>query len=89
MPRHRWPEGLAEELLVGQAMPRADGEPSVETLWDAQHGDRRTELVCIGRELDHEAASAQMEACLLTAKEMAAGEEGWLALPDPFAPPFE
>ena len=62
--------------------------PSV--LWDArQHGDRRTELVCIGRELDHEAARAQLEGCLLTTEEMAAGQEGWLALADPFAPRWE
>ena len=52
-------------------------------------GDRRTELVCIGRELDSEAASAQLEACLLTAEEMDAGRESWLALADPFAPPWE
>ena len=42
--------------------------------WDAKHGDRRTELVCIGRELDDEAARALLEACLLTDEEMACGE---------------
>jgi hypothetical protein len=53
-------------------------------LWDAAHGDRRTELVCIGRELDHEAARAQLAACLLTPEEMAMGQESWFALADPF-----
>jgi hypothetical protein len=44
-----------------------------------------TELVCIGRELDHAAAAAMLDGCLLTAEEMAAGEESWLSLVDPFA----
>ena len=60
--------------------------PSKFRTWDAQHGDR-TELVCIGRVLDHEAASAQLESCLLTTEEMAAGQRSWLALPNPFADP--
>ena len=70
IPRQQWPDGLAEDI---------------QDAWDVQHGDRRTELVCIGRELDSEAANAQLEACLLTAEEMAAGEESWRALTDPFA----
>ena len=65
----------------------ADAVPAEQMLWCTQHGDRRTELVCIGRELDHEMASAQLEACLLTPEEMATGQEGWLALADPFVPP--
>ena len=77
VPRKLWPAGLAEDF---------------QGTWDVQHGDRRTELVCIGRALDHEAASAQLEACLITTEEMAAGEKSWLALsdpwPDPFANPF-
>ena len=39
--------------------------------------------MCIGQELDHAAATAALDACLLTKKEMAAGEEGWAALTDP------
>ena len=57
-------------------------------MWDAQHGDRRTELVCIGRALDHEAATAQLESCLLTSEEMAAGQRSWLALPNPYEAPI-
>jgi hypothetical protein len=51
------------------------------------HGDRRSEMLCIGKfadEIIREAARAQMEACLLTEEEMAGGEKSWLALPDPF-----
>ena len=40
--------------------------------WDVQFGDRRPELVCIGRALDHDAARAQLDECLLTAEEMEA-----------------
>ena len=83
IPRQQWPEGLAEELQKAQN-PTAPDAASFST-WDVQHGDRRTELVCIGRELDSEAANAQLEACLLTTEEMAAGEESWLALTDPFS----
>ena len=71
VPRHSWPDGLAEEMQAAQARKRADGFPPEEMLWDSAHGDRRTELVCIGRALDHEAAQAQLDACLLTAEEMA------------------
>ena len=68
VPRERWPEGVAE---------------SVKGAWHQEHGDRRSELVLIGQELDHAAARAALDACLLTEQEMAAGEEGWAALPDP------
>jgi G3E family GTPase len=84
VPRYRWPDGLAEVMQTVQERKLADGVPSEEMLWDAAHGDRRTELVCIGRELDHEAARAQLAACLLTPEEMAMGQESWFALADPF-----
>ena len=48
------------------------------------HGDRHTELVCIGQELDHAAAEAALNLCLLTDKEMVGGKESWAALPDSF-----
>ena len=105
VPRHMWPEGLAEQLqaeAMEALLEAMEAEEAVETaeaklerdptgtsrvsMWDAEHGDRRTELVCIGRELDGEAAQAQLEACLLTADEMADGTESWRALADPFAP---
>ena len=42
--------------------------------------------MCIGRELDEEAARAQLEACLLTDEEMVSSEvRKILELPDPFA----
>jgi hypothetical protein len=72
---------------LAAALQLAQRDATPYSPWDAEHGDRRTELVCIGRELDGEAASAQLEACLLTADEMVLlKEEGWGWLPDPFAP---
>ena len=85
IPRHLWPHALAEEMQ--HAMLDAEQDPTGYHTWDAEHGDRRTELVCIGRELDGEAARAQLEACLLTAEEMKINEESWLALADPFGAP--
>mmetsp|Transcript_47477 Transcript_47477/g.101365 ORF Transcript_47477/g.101365 Transcript_47477/m.101365 type:complete len:520 (-) Transcript_47477:241-1800(-) len=58
VPRQHWPDN------------EHDMPDNWEADWDAAYGDRRTELVCIGRELDSEAARAQMEACVLTTDEM-------------------
>ena len=68
-PKEEWPAALKAEI---------------DELWHAEHGDRQVELVCIGQGLDHAAAQAELEACLLTEAEMAAGPESWLALRDPF-----
>ena len=65
IPREEWPEGLEE---------------AVAPLWCEDHGDRQSELVCIGQELDHAAAAVALDACLLTEEEMAGGEEAWAAL---------
>ena len=55
LPRDQWPEELqAESDLIEQS----------------EYGDRCTELVCIGRELDAEAARAQLEGCVMTPDEM-------------------
>ena len=37
----------------------------------------------IGQEIDHAAAAAALDACLLTEEEMEGGEEAWAKLPDP------
>ena len=89
VPREQWPKGTAATIQAEQKARIADGWAASEMLWDTEHGDRRTEIVCIGRDLDHEAARAQLEACLLTAEEMATGPKRWLALSDPFASPDE
>ena len=76
LPADEWPEGLADDLKGS-------------TLWDGEHGDRQSELVCIGQQLDHAAAAAALEACLLTEDEMAGGEARWAAMADPFAEAWE
>ena len=98
IPRHLWPEGLADQLQAEEAVEAGEAGEAEEaelerdqtssrvSMWNAEHGDRRTELVCIGRELDGEAAQEQLEACLLTTDEMVDGTESWRALADPFAP---
>lgn len=70
-PREEWPE-TAEE------------QEAILSDWDETWGDRRNELVLIGTELDPEACTAALDACLLTDEEMALGPEGWLQLEDPF-----
>ena len=67
--REHWPKQLSE---------------GIENEWQEPHGDKRIELVCIGQDLDHAAAQAELEACLLTEAEMAAGPKSWFGLKDPF-----
>jgi len=71
-----WPEeGLARAAIEADLLE--DGLP-------APHGDRRQELVLIGADLDVPALEKQLDACLLSDEEMAAGPEAWAAYPDPF-----
>lgn len=67
--RNEWPEGLEDCILP---------------LWHEEHGDRQTELVCIGQELNHAAVRVELDKTLLTEEEMAAGHENWEKLIDPF-----
>jgi len=56
----------------------------LEAMWHHELGDRRQELVFIGQQLDRDAITERLDACLLTEQEMALGTEGWRALRDPF-----
>lgn len=51
---------------------------------DGPYGDRRTELVIIGRDMDKAALIAQFDAALLTEAEFEKGPNAWMQLPDPF-----
>jgi G3E family GTPase len=71
VPREDWPEDpeVCAELERELAGPYAD---------------RRQELVFITRDADPEEICRQLEACLLTPRELERGPEGWAALEDPF-----
>jgi len=61
-----------------------DMRDQLDALWHPELGDRRQELVFIGQQLDRDAITATLDACLLSEQEMALGAEQWLALRDPF-----
>ena len=73
-PRDAWPTDDPE--LIAE----------LESDWDDAWGDRRQELVIISHELDHDAVSAALNACLLTDQEMASGSASWSQFKDPFGP---
>ncbi len=62
----------------------AEVRAEIESYMEGDYGDRRTELVLIGQEMDEAALTAQLNDCLLTEAEMAGGPERWKALSDPF-----
>ncbi|HBJ86135.1 MAG TPA: hypothetical protein DDZ88_20175 [Verrucomicrobiales bacterium] len=51
---------------------------------DGPYGDRRTELVIMGRDMDKAALTALFDAALLTDAEFKKGPNAWMQLPDPF-----
>ena len=63
-------------------------EPSdakeMKASWNPVYGDRGQELVVIGVKMDKAAVTAQLDSCLLTEAEMAAGREAWAKMEDPF-----
>ena len=71
-----WTAALPEEERLAVL---AD-DPDWRATWDEVHGDRITELVFIGIELDQAAVEEQLDACLLTDEEYASD---WSELPDP------
>ena len=56
----------------------------IEANWREPFGDRRQELVVIGRDMDRAALERRLDACLLTDDEMRGGPDAWRAWPDPF-----
>ena len=70
-PRDEWPEDPEQ---------RAE----IEAAWVEPDGDRRQEIVIIGVDIDEAGLRADLDACLLTDDEFAAGVDHWRELPDPF-----
>lgn len=59
-------------------------EPDLKAKWDSEFGDRMTELVMIGVEMNIDEIAASLDECLLTEEEMSMN---WADFPDPL-PPF-
>ena len=70
VPPERWPED--EDLRL-----------SIMQNWQQGSGDARQELVFIGMQMDEAALRRQLDAALLTDKEMALGPQGWQFFSDP------
>ncbi|MFC7060126.1 GTP-binding protein [Halovenus salina] len=80
-PGGRWIATLPEE----ERQEQFEANPVLEELWDDEWGDRGTQLVVIGREMDHDEIRERFEFCLLTDEEMS---EEWNSYKDRF-PRFE
>jgi G3E family GTPase len=72
------------------AVPREEwnlDSESIQTIeedWEDPFGDRRQELVIIGRKMNRESVWRSLEQCLLTEEELLDGPSGWEILNDPF-----
>ena len=71
VPRSHWPrDRVARRMVLDN--------------WKEPFGDRRQEIVLIGKDMDRAALTAAFDACLLTPSEISAGAAVWKYLPDPF-----
>lgn len=59
-------------------------DETIVARWDDVHGDRQTEMVWIGLDMDRDEIEAQLDECLLTNEEM---NSDWTTFTDPI-PPF-
>ena len=55
----------------------------LDNRWDPLLGDRMTELVFIGIDMDHDSITAKLDTCVLTGEEIELGFSGWTDLTDP------
>ena len=55
----------------------------LEARWDPLLGDRQTEIVFIGIDMDEAALRSRLDACVLTGREFEKGPEKWLKFRDP------
>jgi len=54
-------------------------------VWRQPHGDRRQEIVLIGKDMDRAALTAMFDKALLTPAEVQRGPKAWARLHDPFS----
>ena len=55
----------------------------LEARWDPLLGDRQTEIVFIGIDMDEANIRSRLDACILTGQEFEKGPEKWLKFRDP------
>ncbi|MEM8924998.1 MAG: GTP-binding protein [Actinomycetota bacterium] len=60
-----------------------DDREDLQRRWDPLVGDRQTELVFIGADMDEAAIRARLDDCVLTGPEFEQGIEAWKSLDDP------
>ncbi len=68
----------------GQWPEDPEERASIKADWQKPWGDRRQELVFIGRDMDRAGIEAGLREALLTDAEVALGMRKWRKLPDPF-----
>lgn len=61
-----------------------EARAQIECHLDGAYGDRRSEIVIIGRGMNQEALTQAFDECLVTEGEFAKGPNAWAALHDPF-----
>ncbi|MCF7531620.1 zinc metallochaperone GTPase ZigA [Pseudomonas petrae] len=71
VPKAQWPQDDESTQVIMRS-------------WEAETGDCRQELVFIGQNIDFGRLATELDECLLTDAEMAAGVVGWRSMPDPF-----
>ncbi|OQW78715.1 MAG: 4-hydroxytetrahydrobiopterin dehydratase [Proteobacteria bacterium ST_bin11] len=69
VPKQEWPEEYLQDI---------------QSQWAEPYGDRRQELVFIGQNVDANKVRRELNDCLLTDAELAAGPEVWHHYPDEF-----
>jgi G3E family GTPase len=81
--------GHAGEWLAGAgaetwAQARPERRAMAALGWDPRFGDRAQDIVVVAHDADLDEIDARLRAALLTDAELAAGEQAWRTLPDPF-----
>jgi G3E family GTPase len=71
LPQSKWPD-------------TGEDQDDLDRQWVDPFGDRRQELVLIGRRLEEKQLRKALDACLLTAEEIEFQPDGWRSFSDPF-----
>ncbi|WP_025696443.1 GTP-binding protein, partial [Paenibacillus durus] len=69
-----------------QQLEVLESEPEIKEKWDEQWGDRMTEIVFIGMDMDRADIEARLDRCLLTDEEM---KQDWSKFNNPLPWPSE